>query len=199
MIKIMYSQLKNISIIIISLILFGCFGQKRFEYSKLDLKDFVEDYETDFYNYCNGDSVGALNIYIKISDGYVDKIVIDDYYIKTLYRDIRLNRDSVDNIAIGVINKYPTKIFYETESDIPSSLKIPTDTSLIRKANIMPTWFLVEENGSKKEIDFDEGLAEYDPRLISAYFPSQRRKKIEIYDGRIIEMEYNIETKQRKK
>lgn len=195
MIRIVFKQLRNISIITISLILFGCLGQRGLEYSKLNLRNLVDDYERDFYNYCKSDSVSALNIFIKISDGYVDKIVIDDYYIKTLYRDIRLGRDSVNNIMIGVIDKYPTKIFFETESDIPSSLVIQSDTALIRKANIMPTWFLIDENGNRKVIDFDEGLAEYEPKLISTYYPSAGNKQLEIYGINTINLNFRFKNK----
>jgi len=188
MIKTKFTKVKNINYIILVVLLSSCIMIKKPDDQITIAKDIVDNYLRDFKKYYSQKELEGIMIFLKFSKESISEIVVQDYPIEHLYFDIRNISNNSSSISFGTFKGIPTKLVVSSNQFKRVEQLIETDTSLISSAKA--TNIVLDENDEELDIEFEEGLLEYEPLLISEYSINDKTKLMTFYDGKIIKTKY---------
>jgi hypothetical protein len=159
--------------------IFSCSSMRALEQETFT--NIVDDYVKDFYHLKEGGEIEALLVYISEEDKSL-QLTIQDYPIKTLFSDIRKKHSSDSLVTFGVYQNIPIQLIQNRYSANFLEKVLTNDSTLVSRAKHAPQYLLLD--GDK--IEFDSGLMEYEPFLISKYSLRENVKEMRLADGRIL-------------
>ncbi len=182
-------QVKRISVIVILMCIMTFCSHVRHSSSQKVFFFIIDDFIIDYNLFYPDKKIEAILAFIQFENTKVSHIVILDYPLQLLYRDIRNKKISDTLVAFGVYKNIPVKLSMSSDVDSQLMAFFSNDSLLTMKAQELPQYY--DNDGNKINISID-AIMEYEPFLISKYLIKDEIKKIEMIDGKMLNRKFSI-------